>query len=268
MIASALAGLAVLLLQAEDDLRLPVDLSIAPAVVAATTESESILFQAGRAQPNPDLILNAAVHGRFSIPFGTADRDVFTYAGGVFIVDQKLSWGDLFHPGWGLDLEVDVMFGDASGKGRMRSPGFDYGAFVAVMVDEFSGGSVSDDQGNFIRAEPLAMATFLVGGKFIQTFEQPLFADARFGLGAVHYSAVEATFGGPGVTEFHDELFRDTWTFALDLRGHGGVRLGPLAITLGLGFRLLIPPDGGARVSLDSGPLWVFDVDLGVELGF
>jgi hypothetical protein len=264
-------------LTAQEDVRLPADLwTDPPAAIAAPEPEESRLpelqdeFQRGRGggAAKNDLIVNVAIHGRFTVPFGSADRDVFVYGGGVFLVDQHLSWADLFHPGWGFDIEFDIMFGDASGKGRMRQAGFDYGVFGAVLVDEFPGSSVTDDFGNFIHPQNLNMTTILVGGKVIQSFDQGFFADGRFGLGAVHYSSVSATFGGPGIPDFHDELLRDTWTFAMDLRGHGGVRLGPLGLTIGLGFRFMVPPAEGGRVSLDSGPLWVFDIDIGAELGF
>jgi hypothetical protein len=272
---SMLVGIAAILLpaaalQAQEDLRLPTDLWTEPAVVAgdvAPWESQDE-FRRDAGRSKTDLTVNAAIHGRFCVPFGSADRDTFVYGGGVFIVDQHLSWADLFHPGWGFDLEFDFMFGDASTRGRMRTPGFDYGAFVSVMVDEFEGSSVTDSVGNFIHPENLSMTTFLVGGKVIQSFEQGFFADGRFGLGAVHYSAVNATFGGPAIADFHDELFKDTVTFALDLRGHGGIRLGPLGLTIGMGFRMLVPPNEGGKVSLNSGPLWVWDIDLGAELGF
>src|SRR5579862_170917 len=278
---SGIAAVAAVLLSsatlcAQDEVRLPADLWSDVRTSPPTPESEAPAFPdfqddvpRGRgAGAKNDLILNAAVHGRFGIPFGSADRDVFVYGGGVFLVDQHLSWGDLFHPGWGFDVELDIMFGDATAKGRARQPGLDYGIFAAVLVDEFPGSSVTDDAGHFIHPSDLNMTTVLVGGKVIQSFDQGFFADGRFGIGAVHYSSVEATFGGPGITDFHDELLRDTWTFAMDLRGHGGIRFGPLGLTLGLGFRFMVPPSGGPRASLDSGPLWVFDIDLGVELGF
>ena len=275
LLGAAAALLSASALQAQEDLRLPADLWTEPTAIAATGEPGNVLpwesqdeFDRGRGREKTDLVVNAAIHGRWAIPFGSADRDVFVYGGGVFLVDQHLSWSDLFHSGWGFDLELDIMFGDASGRGRMRTPGFDYGAFLAVMVDEFTGGSVSDSGGNFIHPDNLNMNTFLVGGKVIQSFDQGFFADGRFGLGAVHYSAVNATFGGPLLPDFHDELLKDTWTFALDLRGHGGIRLGPVGLTIGMGFRFLVPPSEGARVSLDSGPLWVFDIDLGAEIGF
>jgi hypothetical protein len=278
LLGAAAALLSASALQAQEDLRLPADLWTEPTAIAATGDSGNVLpwesqdeFDRGRGRgegSKTDLVVNAAVHGRYGIPFGSADRDVFVYGGGVFLIDQHLSWSDLFHSGWGYDLEFDIMFGDASGRGRMRTPGFDYGAFVAVLVDQYGGGSVSDNGGNFMRTDNLNMTTLLVGGKVIQSLDQGFFADGRFGVGAVHYSTVEATFGGPAIPDFRDELLKDTWTFALDLRGHGGIRLGPVGLTLGLGFRFLVPPSEGARVSLDSGPLWIFDIDLGAEIGF
>jgi hypothetical protein len=284
MMTPALAWAATILLpaaalQAQDETRLPADLWSEPPRLLAPADPEPERpaelqddFDRGRGRGTTkynDLIINVAVHGRFAIPFGSADRDVFAYGGGLFIVDQHLSFADLFHPGWGFDAEIDILPGDASGKGgRARQPGFDYGGFLAVMVDEFPGSSVTDDFGNFIRANNLNMTTVLVGGKVIQSFDQGFFADGRFGIGAVHYNEVAAAFGGPLTPEFHDVLFRDTWTFAMDLRGHGGIRLGPLGLTLGMGFRFMVPPNGGSNVSLNSGPLWVFDIDLGAELGF
>ncbi|HZE97443.1 MAG TPA: hypothetical protein VE981_10490 [Planctomycetota bacterium] len=150
----------------------------------------------------------------------------------------------------------------------MRTPGFDYGGFIAILVDQYDGAKAIDSLWNFIRTDNLNMNTVLFGAKIIQSFDQGFFADGRFGIGAVHYSTVEVTFGGPGIAEFRDEIFRDTWTFAVDLRGHGGIRLVPLGLTIGLGFRFLVPPSEGARVHLNSGPLWIFDIDLGAELRF
>ncbi len=273
---TTIAALAALLLpaaalQAQDGLRISTDLWSEPVLNADDArpwQSDDEFRHPGGGRSKGDLTVNAALHGRFVLPFGSADRDVFVYGGGLFVVDQHLSWADLFHPGWGFDLEFDFMFGDSSGRGRMRTPGFDYGAFLAVMVDDCSGGSVSDSAGNFIHPEDLNMTSFLVGAKVIQSLEGGFFADGRFGLGAVHYSAVNATFGGPLTPDFQDELFKDTVTFALDLRGHGGIRLGPLGLTIGMGFRMLAPPNEGGQLSMSSGPIWVWDIDLGAEIGF
>jgi len=274
----AMLSLSAAAARAQDELRLSADLWKDPSPF--TSEAGPTLpwenqddFDRGRGRKSDtDLIVNAAIHGHYSMPFGSADRDSVAYnnpAGGVTVlIDQHVSWNDLFHPGWGFDLEFDLMFGDASKQGRMRTPGFDYGGFVAYMSDTYGGSSVSDDFNARVKANNLDVTTILVGGKVIQSFQDGFFADGRFGIGAVHYGSVQAEFSGPAIPTFRDELLEETWTFAVDLRGHGGIRLGPLGLTIGMGFRFMVPPNEGSRVNLDSGPFWTWDLDLGAELGF
>lgn len=264
--------------QAQDELRLSADLWKDPSPVVPKSgptlpwENQDEFDRGRGRRSDTDLIVNAAIHGHYSMPFGSADRDSVAYsnpAGGVTVlIDQHVSWNDLFHPGWGFDLEFDLMFGDGNKGGRSRTPGFDYGAFVAYMSDTYSGGSVTDDFNASVRASNLDATTLLVGGKVIQSFQDGFFADGRFGIGAVHYSAVQGEFSGPLIPTFRDTLLKETWTFAMDLRGHGGIRLGPVGLTLGMGFRFMAPPTEGGRISLDSGPFWTWDIDLGAEIGF
>jgi hypothetical protein len=262
-------------LRAEDETRLPTDLWTESRPPSAGAESEERLPREMQGLPQDpwqgkavDLIVNAAAHGRFNLPFGAANREVITYGNGLFIINEHVGWNDLFHPGWGFDLELDILPGDASGKGRMREKGFDYGFFVALLYDDYAGNSVSDGAGNSLRMDDLTVTSVLVGPKFMQHFQGGFFGDFRFGVGGVHYAAVEGTLGGPGVPDFRSEIFRDTWTFTMDLRMHGGVRLGPLGLVAGLGLRFQLPPNESSQISLDPRPLWVFDVDVGVELGF
>lgn len=275
---NTLLALPILLLsaaavQAQDEVRLSTDLwkdgtpAIEESGPTLPWETQDDFDRGRRVKRSDDLTVNAAIHGHYSIPFGSAHRNVLVY-GNTFVIDQHLSWGDLFHPAWGFDLEFDIMFGDASKQGRMRTPGFDYGIFVAYMSDTFGGSSASDDFGFTVRPGNLDATTVLVGGKVIQSFDQGFFADGRFGIGAVHYSSVIAEFVGPGIPPFRDELFEETWTFAMDLRGHGGIRLGPLGLTIGMGFRFMVPPNEGSKISMDPGPLWTWDIELGAELGF
>jgi hypothetical protein len=84
----------------------------------------------------------------------------------------------------------------------------------------------------------------------------------------VHYSSVEGSFEGPGLLKFRDTVFKDTWTFASEFKGHAGYRLGPVGVVLGLGFRIQAPPTEGNNFSMSSGAFWTFDIDLGAELGF
>jgi hypothetical protein len=215
--------------------------------------------------------VSAAVHLRFALPFGAADRDV-SYAssggGAVVGINTHLYWSDLFDSGWGGDIEVDFWFaGDRKSAYRM-SGGMRVGMYAAVLVDQFSGNRVEDDFGNFIKASDLSMSTYLVGAKVFSSMGNPFFAGGRMGVGAVHYSSVNGHFGGPFTPEFQAELFEDTWTFAAELRGHGGVKLKFLSLTLGTGLRFMLPPREGSTITMSPGPMWTWDIDLGAEIGF
>ncbi|HEX7900942.1 MAG TPA: hypothetical protein VF950_24500 [Planctomycetota bacterium] len=220
----------------------------------------------GRAS-DPEFGLSAGAKVRWSTPFGHADGDV-TWASGpggaVVVVDDTVAWSDLFHSGWGAELEIAVLMG----RTREFQGGMRYGAYLALEIDHFEGDSVSGDLGGKIRPDDLEMSTIIVGGKGLHTLSETAVAGGRFGIGAVHYSSVDATFSGPLVAGVRDEFIEDTWTFASEFRGHAGVKLGPLALTAGLGLRVLAPPREGDRLDMNSGAFWTFDLDLGAELGF
>jgi hypothetical protein len=94
------------------------------------------------------------------------------------------------------------------------------------------------------------------------------FGDVRVGVGLAHFPSLDAWFRTAATTGIKGELIADTWTFALELRVHAGWRLGPGAIVLGMGGRLIAPPKSGANVDLGFEILWTFDFDLGLEIGF
>lgn len=223
--------------------------------------------QAAPPARNDGLVLNVGAHVRFSMPFGAADRSTIVYGPGVVVVDNYVSWTDFFHPGWGFDLEIDVFF-KGSGPGPDREPGFNYGALLLLETDEYGGDRVNGAAGNSVSVENLTMNSLLVGGKVIQTLGGGFYADGHIGLGVVHYSSVEGSFEGPGLLKFRDTVFKDTWTFASEFKGHAGYRLGPVGVVLGLGFRIQAPPTEGNNFSMSSGAFWTFDIDLGAELGF
>lgn len=242
------------------------DLPLSPVLVVE--EAAAPQGDAGRrGGQEPDFGLNAAFHLRYGIPFGAADRDVAGVAGPsgtVIIVDQNISWADLFDDGWSAELEVDVFVGNLREHGHV----FRYGGYFSFAVSHYEGDGLSDDQGRKMRTGDLDMEVFLVGGKVVQPTGENTFIDGRMGVGAVHYSAVSAVFSAPLVTAFETELFEETWTFAFEFRGHGGLKLGPLSLVIGLGLSGLLPPSEGDGADLSSGLLWVFDVDVGAELGF
>lgn len=239
----------------------------------ATTKPESMLGIVAQMQGAPpprreeDLVLNVGAHVRYAIPFGAADRDTFIYGPGVVVVDHNVSWADFFDPGWGLDLHIDFFFRQ-EGPGQNRSPGFNYGVMFLVQTDEFGGDRISGNLGNSLQLDDMTMNSILLGGKVLHTLGGGFYTDGHVAIGAVHYTSVDATFSGPALAQFRDEVLEDTWTFASQFRGHVGYRAGPVGIVFGLGFRIQAPPSEGSRITIDSGAFWTFDLDLGVELGF
>jgi hypothetical protein len=265
-----LAWLLVASLQTESADRLPpwaYALSVEGAEAPRAEDEVPGVLQAepagGRGRDVSDFKLNVAAHLRYAIPFGAADRSYITYGNGLWVVNHYVSWSDFFHPGWGFDLELNIFLG----KGANQQPGLNYGIAVILNSDEFGGDHVNDSLGRSLSLENLNMNSLLVGGKIIHSLGGAFYADGSFGIGAAHYTAVEGTFSGIGPS-FRDEIFQDTWTFASQFRGHAGIRLGPVGVVAGLGFRIQAPPHEGARITMNSGAFWTFDLDLGVELGF
>lgn len=211
------------------------------------------------------LIVNFGIHGRVSIPFGAADRSYTTYYG-YYFVDHYLSWADFFNPGWGFEVEADFFFGK-NGPGHRRQPGFNYGLALLAQTDTYDGRRINDDFGASLSVDDMTANTIQVGGVVLQTLGNDFYYGGLIALGAIHYSEVGGTFSGP-FTAFKDTVFRDTWTFASTFRANGGVRLGPVGLTIGMALRINAPPSEGGRLSMNSGAFWTFDVDLGAEIGF
>lgn len=215
---------------------------------------------------NMVLTVDASLHGRFSMPFGSANSDVFIY-GNTFIIDNHVGWSEFFDPGWGATLTIDIG-GRSTRRGVHGPAGFELGGYLSLQQQRFHGGSVHDDFGNSVKSSDLDVAGWMVGVKAGQPLGDGFYTDGRFGIGAVHYSEVMGDFKGPAFPEVRDVLFEETWTFAMELLGHAGIRLGPLGINVGMGFTLWVPPNEGSQLDLDSGPLYTWFFELGVELGF
>jgi hypothetical protein len=230
-----------------------------------------------RRQEKPKYGLGLQVQGRWSLPFGSANGGSAVYSapgGGVSVVfDSSLSWSDLFTSGWGTSItaEVTVVRAGTSDGGYGKSKNnFSVGGYLSLLQNHLSGQRVTDDVGNSITADDLTMESYLVGATMYQNMGNNVYTEGRFGIGAVHYSAVNATYTSsfPFTQTFDGELFKDTWNFALELRGGVGYRIGPLGVSIGMGFQLMAPPHVGNVIDLSPGVLMTWDIDLGIELGF
>lgn len=219
-------------------------------------------------------ILSFGLIGRWTTPFGYANRDVYAVdnpgGGLILLFDSNLRWNDLFDSGWGTALTAEftlVQGGRTGGTGRSRGK-FSAGGYITFTQDHFGGDTVSDNFGNRFSTDDLTMNTYIVGGSAYQSMGDGVFVDGHFGIGAVHYAQVDAVYTFTGNNSFRGEFLEDTWNLALELRVGTGYTFGPLAVTIGMGSRMLMPPNNAGSVDLDSGMFFTFDIDLGIELGF
>lgn len=241
------------------------------AVVLLASAASAQEVRLGPPGPEPEFLPGVAVHGRFAFPFGSADREITAVAGGggaVVVVDEHLSWADLFRPGWGAEVELDLFTGRSGDSVFGPEASFRYGAFAALGLDHFEGDGAGDGSGSFMEVDDLDLGTLIVGGKVVTSLGDGQRVDGRIGLGVAHFSEVDAVFSGPGVPALRTEFLEETWTLACEVRGHWGVEFGPVALVLGLGFRAIVPPNEGSGVDLSAGAFFTLDVEVGIELGF
>jgi len=252
----AVVLLSLLLRAADDGDPLPRDLRW--EVAQAETES----FRLG---------LTLGAQGRASLPFGAADRGTIIATGfNTITIVNHLDYSELFNPGWGFTLEADVMLRPSNqppgALPSQQSPTL--GGYAAFGWDWYGGSHTQDNAGTEVRPDTLRTSTIFVGIKGTGVVEGDFFGDLRFGLGAVHYDTLDATFRPRTGPEGRGELFADTWAFALEVRMHFGWHVGAVGVVFGLGGRLQAPPDRGADSSLDPDAFYALDFDVGLELSF
>ncbi len=214
--------------------------------------------------------MSVGLQGRAAIPLGAVDRGDTFVSGNVIVIQNRMSYLELFNPGLGFTLEADIMARPPppvpGGPPWERTPAM--GGYVAVECDWFGGDDATDDYGTHVETETLRLPQVYVGFKAQGTVQDNFFGDVRFGLGAAHYPSLMAKIRPAGGLETEREFFQDGWTFAMELRMHFGWRAGPLAFTFGFGGRLIAPPDEGSTVGIDPLAFWTLDFEAGIELGF
>ncbi|HVE40739.1 MAG TPA: hypothetical protein VNM14_12670 [Planctomycetota bacterium] len=211
-----------------------------------------------------------AAQGRVSLPFGSADRGSILVSGNTIAIVNRLDYHDIFNVGWGFTLEGDVMWQPPPPHADepLWARPVEMGGYVAFECDWFKGSAADDSSGTRIRPDDLQLPSVFVGFKAAGAVRDALFGDVRVGLGAAHFRSLKARYQVPGGPDTKQELFADTWTFAMEARFHFGWDLGFGAIVFGMGGRLIAPPDRGAGSTLDPDILWTLDFELGLQIGF
>lgn len=211
-----------------------------------------------------------SAQGRLAIPAGAVDRGDTFVSGNVIVIRNRMSYLELFDPGLGFTLEMDLMARPPppapGGPGWERTPAM--GGYLAFECDWFGGDEATDDFGTRVETETLKLPQVYVGFKAQGTIRDNFYGDLRFGLGAAHYPSLQARIRPAGGPETEREFFQEGWTFAMELRMHFGLKAGPARFFAGFGGRLIAPPDEGETVGIEPGELWTFDLELGIELGF
>jgi hypothetical protein len=211
-----------------------------------------------------------AAQGRVALPFGSADRGTVLVSGNTVAIVNRLDYSEIFNIGWGVTLEADLMWRPPPPHADepLWARPVEMGGYAAFECDWFKGSDSHDDAGNRIRPNDLQLPSVFVGFKAAGAVRDNFFGDVRVGVGAAHFRSLMARFQVPGGPDTKEELFADTWTFAMEARFHFGWELGPVGIVFGMGGRLIAPPDRGAGSTLDPGILWTVDFELGVQIGF
>jgi hypothetical protein len=215
--------------------------------------------------------VSAGAQGRLVLPFGYLEDGFVDVVGNLVVVEDHLDYNDLFDPGVGLTLEFSVLFRPP--PPRPGGPPWEdtpaMGIYVAFEQDWFGGDEATDDSGLRIEPDDWELTSIFAGFKAQGTVSGPLYGDLRLGLGWAKYPALDGdlTTPGGGITA-RGEIFEESDGFAFECRMHFGWRLGPLGFTFGFGGRFMDGPDAGASVSLETGPLWTLEFELGAELNF
>lgn len=241
------------------------------AVLQVLPDAEAVHFPPLQARSGDWAIgVCAGVQGRAVLPFGFVEDGFVTVVGNVVVIDDHLSYHDLFDPGLGVTLEFDILFRPP--PPRPGGPPWEdtpaMGVYLAFERDRFGGDSAKDEAGVTIRPDDWDLTSVFAGFKAQGTVEGPLYGDVRVGLGWVSYPSLDADFSVQGGPSGRGELFAESDGLAFESRMHFGWRFGPLAFNFGFGGRFMIGPDAGPAMSLDPGPLWTLELELGAELNF
>jgi hypothetical protein len=207
-----------------------------------------------RENPADDMVLTLGAWGRLTAIDGTVIDN--------FPFDADVEYGDLFDPGVGIRLEAGLLW--------TLDPGWEAGLLVTFGFDRFHGARAFDSAGDSLEPEDLEAVTILVGFRGIYFDPSGFWADARFLVGAVRWSDVDATFVLGGTPTSGVAFFDEVTRFALELGLRSGFQAGPLLLGLGVGFTVQGGPSRGSDVGHEVDPTAVLSgyLELGIEAGF
>ncbi len=211
------------------------------------------------------LSFSLSAQGRICFPSGAAGDAYYEIGGNLYYDSEHLRYEDLFDTGFGAALEADLLYrlgGQTGGGARM-------GAYVSLQGSWFEGDTATDRFGNRISPDDLALGTLLAGFKSAMPLGGPLFGEVRIGFGATRYEEVQADLRTSGGTRTRTVLLEECTRFTMETGVAVGLQLGSFAVKLGFDTRSV---EGAATevnsARFDPHTLWIFDLNLGVGIGF
>jgi len=214
------------------------------------------------------LSLDLGLRGRVAVPHGSIGGKNAVPSPGLTVLPEGLRYNNLFDPGLGATIEADLMFEAGRPFGTAGDPSR-VGVYVAAQRDWLDGNRVTDDLGTSLTPDPMTITTLLAGVRGTLPLAPAFFVDIRVGAGAVRFDAVDAELTSP--TPVDIGLFEAGWKAAAEARVHLRYRAGAVSFLIGAGARLSSGPDAAGAVNgsaIDPGALWLFDGELGIEIGF
>jgi hypothetical protein len=218
------------------------------------------------------VLFTVGVAGRVAFPTGGVDNHSPDLGvPGATVLPEHMRYDKLFDPGFGGTVETSLLFETDRNTNGSYGVQKGIGVYLAAQVDYFDGSRVSYDTGNVLHPDRLTTMSGFVGFKGVAAIDDSFFTDFRVGAGMIHFNTVDAELTSPGLPGSSFVLFQSTWQFAAEAKLHAGYRAGPLSLGVGGGVRMNTGLEAGndpLSTWLDPKTMWIFDVELGLELGF
>jgi hypothetical protein len=187
-----------------------------------------------------------SIQGRYSVPLGTVDPDL------------SVDYGDLFKSGLGLSVEGSLLW--------HIGPKWHLGPYLSLGWDGYDGKSSTDDFGDTLKPDSMALTTFLVGARALLEIGPQAQLDLHMAFGATHYGKVDGVLTLSGVP-FDVVVFGSSTKFAFDFGSRFNLVSGPVFFDAGIDIRSQAAPDN-VDFTFDSGPLVTFGIEFGVGVRF
>jgi hypothetical protein len=244
--------------------------TVGPRVPPNTARNPSVSLETTTG--TSDITLTLGLTGRVAFPNGTVDNhSPDLVVPGATVLPGRMRYSDLFNAGFGATAEASLLFETAPNTHGSYGVQQGVGFYVAAQADYFDGGRISYDPGNVLHPDRMNVLSGFAGFKGVAALGSDFYGDFRLGAGTVHFDDVNAELSTTGLTTTSFLLFQSSWQFAAEAKVHAGYRVGSFSIGLGGGVRMNTGPEASTDALstwLDPKTMWIYDVEVALELAF